>query len=258
MASNQHRCKLEPDRIIHGPWFRCSNYDPTHHSNRKRNRVTVGVFAIITAFGGPVQANTTVANPQSTSTGQATVNAYQMMSGPHPIYRMSQGIQCPGPSLTVSPFITGARNWDLPFESVTRTPVYSTADANDDSEPDSPGKVLYYSELPRFEKDRRSLNLGITATFSIPLDGGLTARCKRAVETNIELQQQLLATKRLEYELFRAKQCGQLAESRIQFRPGSRYAQVCEDIVVYVPPKKVIPHVHSISAPSADSSDVQK
>jgi hypothetical protein len=118
--------------------------------------------------------------------------------------------------------------------------------------------VLYYSELPRFEKDRRSLNLGITATFSIPLDGGLTARCKRAVETNIELQQQLLATKRLEYELFRAKQCGQLAESRIQFRPGSRYAQVCEDIVVYIPPKKVIPHVHAISAPSADSSDAQK
>ena len=71
----------------------------------------------------------------------------------------------------MSPFVTGARNWDLPFESVTRTPVYSTADADDNGEPrQSPGKVLYYSELPRFEKDRRSLNYGITATFSVPLD----------------------------------------------------------------------------------------
>ena len=49
------------------------------------------------ALGGPAQANTTVANPQSTNTGQATVNAYQMMTGPHPVYRMSQGIQCPEP-----------------------------------------------------------------------------------------------------------------------------------------------------------------
>ena len=111
--------------------------------------------------------------PQSTSTGQATVNAYQMMTGPHPVYRMSQGIQCPGPTLTVSPFVTGARNFDLPFESLTRTPVYSTADADDNGEPDNPGKVLYYSELPRFEKDRRSLNYGITATFSVPLITGL-------------------------------------------------------------------------------------
>ena len=258
MASNQPRCKLEPDRIIHGSRLRCSNYDPTHHPNRNYDRVAVGVLAVITAFGGPVQANTTVANPSSTSSGSVVNNAYQMMTGPHPIYRMSQGIQCPGPTLSLSPFVTSSRNFDLPHQSVTRTPVYSSADADDNGEPDSPGKVLYYSEMPRFEKDRRSVNYGITATFSMPLDGGLTARCKRAVETNIELQQQLLATKRLEYELFRAKQCGQLAESRIQFRPGSRYAQVCEDIVVYIPPKKVIPHVHSISAPSADSSDAQK
>ena len=110
----------------------------------------------------------------------------------------------PWPTLTVSPFVTGAKNWDLPFESVTKTPVYSTADADDNGEPDNPGKVLYYSELPRFEKDRRSLNYGITATFSVPLDGGLTDQCKRAVATNIRLQEQLLATKRLEHELFRA------------------------------------------------------
>ena len=55
-------------------------------------------------------------------------------------------------------------------------------------------KVLYYSELPRFEKDRRSLNYGITATFSVPLDNRLADQCRQAVNTSIELQQQLLAT----------------------------------------------------------------
>jgi len=177
------------------------------------------------------------------------VNAYQMMTGPHPVYRMSQGIQCPGPTLTVSPFVTGARNWDLPFESVTRTPVYSTADANDDSEPDEPGKVLYYSELPRFEKDRRSLNYGITATFSVPLDNRLADQCRQAVATNIKLQEQLLATKRLEHELFRAQQCGDLAAKGVRF--VGRMAVVCSDLIVTVPPVEMVPHTHAISAPSA-------
>jgi len=169
---------------------------------------------------------------------------------------MSQGIQCPGPTLSLSPFVTSSRNFDLPHQSVTRTPVYSSADADDNGEPDSPGKVLYYSEMPRFEKDRRSVNYGITATFSMPLDGGLTARCKRAVETNIKLQEQLLSTKRLEHELFRAKQCGELAKSGIQFT--GQMSIVCSDLIVSVPPVKMVPHVHSISVPSADSSDAQK
>ena len=177
------------------------------------------------------------------------MNAYQMMTGPHPVYRMSQGIQCPGPTLTVSPFITGARNWDLPFESVTRTPVYSTADADDNGEPDNPGKVLYYSELPRFEKDRRSLNYGITATFSVPLDNRLADQCRQAVATNIKLQEQLLATKRLEHELFRAQQCGDLAAKGVQF--VGRMAVVCSDLIVTVPPVKMVPHTHAISAPSS-------
>ena len=190
-----------------------------------------------------------MANPQSTSTGQATVNAYQMMTGPHPVYRMSQGIQCPGPTLSVSPFITGGRNWDLPFESVTKTPVYSTADVDDNGEPDNPGKVLYYSELPRFEKDRRSLNYGITATFSVPLDNRLADQCRQAVATNIKLQEQLLATKRLEHELFRAQQCSDLAAKGVRF--VGRMSVVCSDLIVTVPPVEMVPHTHAISAPSA-------
>ena len=249
MASSQPRRKLEPHRVAANSGARCRHQCDQNHPDDHHNRVAIGVLSVALALGGPAQANTTVANPQSTSTGQATVNAYQMMTGPHPVYRMSQGIQCPGPTLTVSPFVTGARNWDLPFESVTRTPVYSTADADDNGEPDNPGKVLYYSELPRFEKDRRSLNYGITATFSVPLDNRLADQCRQAVNTNIELQQQLLATKRLEHELFRAKQCGELAKAGVQFT--GRMSVVCSDLIVTVPPIKMVPHTHAISAPSA-------
>ena len=256
MASRQPRRKLEPHRVAANSGARCRYQCDQNHPDDHHNRVAIGVLSVALALGGPAQANTTVANPQSTSTGQATVNAYQMMTGPHPVYRMSQGIQCPGPTLSVSPFITGGRNWDLPFESTTKTPVYSTADADDNGEPDSPGKVLYYSELPRFEKDRRSLNYGITATFSVPLDRGLADQCKRAVNTNIKLQEQLLATKRLEHELFRAQKCGELAKAGVQFT--GQMSVVCSDLIVTVPPVKMVPHTHAISAPSAAPASSRK
>ena len=177
MASRQPWRKLEHHRVIYGPWSRRRDAGAKNNNYGDGKRKYVGVLAVIAALGSPAYANTTVANP-STSTGSVVNNA----PGPHPIYRMSQGIQCPGPTLTVSPFITGSRNFDLPFESTTKTPVYSTADADDNGEPDNPGKVLYYSELPRFEKDRRSLNYGITATFSVPLDRGLADQCQTSCQ----------------------------------------------------------------------------
>ena len=162
------------------------------------------------------------------------------MTGPHPVYRMSQGIQCPGPTLTVSPFVTGSRNFDLPFESVTKTPVYSTADADDNGEPDSLARSCTTQSCLKFEKDRRSLNYGITATFSVPLDRRLADQCKRAVDTNIQLQQQLLATNALKHELFRAKQCGELAKAGVQFT--GQMSVVCNDLIITYAREDGAPH----------------
>ena len=55
-----------------------------------------------------------------------------------------------------------------------------------------------------------STSIGLSATLSLPLDGGLQARCKQAAETQIALQNQLLANKRLDFELARLKNCGEL------------------------------------------------
>ena len=257
MGNRQPWWRLELDRI-----FSCSGarqrdkYQPHHQHNISYGKHLGVQIALAALTAGSSLANTTVASPQATSSGSVTNNAYQMLTGPFPTYRMSQGIQCPGPTISVSPFITGGTSWATPYAKTTKVPVYSTADVNEDSEPDNPGKILYYSEIPRYEKHNHDLNIGVTATFTMPLDGGLSARCKRAVETNIKLQEQLLSTKRLEHELFRAKQCGELAKSGIQFT--GRMSVVCSDLIVSVPPVKMVPHVHAISAPSAGSSDAQK
>ena len=75
-----------------------------------------------------------------------------------PSYRMSQGIVCASPSLTITPYVTDSWSFALPRENVTRTPIYD----------EETGEIIYYSEIPRFEKDTFNLNYGISAQVNIP------------------------------------------------------------------------------------------
>ena len=79
---------------------------------------------------------------------------------------------------------------------------------------------------------RDSTSIGLSATLSLPLDGGLQERCKQAAETQIALQGQMLANKRLDFELARLKNCGELLQKGIRFHPRSPYAKVCADVLV--------------------------
>ena len=76
-----------------------------------------------------------------------------------PSYKMSQGIVCASPSLTITPYVTDSWSFARPKESITRTPIYD----------EDTGEIKYYSEIPRFEKDTFNLNYGISAQFNIPL-----------------------------------------------------------------------------------------
>ena len=95
-----------------------------------------------------------------------------------------------------------------------------------------------------------STSIGLSATLSLPLDGGLQARCKQAAETQIALQGQLLANKRLDFELARLKNCGELIQKGIRFHPRSPYAKVCADVVVNNV-NTVMQHRHTIPSTSS-------
>ena len=41
-----------------------------------------------------------------------------------PSYRMSQGIVCASPSLTITPYVTDSWSFARPKEYITRTPIY--------------------------------------------------------------------------------------------------------------------------------------
>ena len=119
-----------------------------------------------------------------------------------------------------------------------------------DGIPDNPGEVIWEKPVRTGQQDNLSTNIGISATLSFPLDGGLQERCKTAADTNTALQAQLLANKRLDFEIARLKNCGELLKSGIRFHPRSPYAAICADVVVNNV-NTIQQHRHSIPSTSS-------
>ena len=180
-----------------------------------------------------VLANTTVASPQSQSTGVVNNNATMITPSSHPQFRMSQGIVCASPTLTITPYMTDAWSFNRPIERYTYQEIYD----------ENTGEVKYTTKTPRFEKDNYNLNYGISAQISIPL-GKAPKLCHEATEVNIKNQKLLTQKLKMEMELYRLKICGEQARLGVQFT--GKYAVTCEGIVVSIPPNQVIPHTHKI------------
>ena len=122
-----------------------------------------------------------------------------------------------------------------------------------DGVPDNPGSQLWQKPIRTGMARNYSTSIGLSATLSLPLDGGLQERCKQAAETQIALQGQLLANKSLDFELARLKNCGELLQKGIRFHPRSPYAKVCADVVV-MNKNTVAPHAHTIPPISSRSN----
>jgi len=105
-------------------------------------------------------------------------------------------------------------------------------DLNEDGAPDNPGSILYKVPIRTGQKNNNNLSAGLSATLSIPLDTKLQKQCKEAAAANIAMMQQSTANKRLDFEIARLKNCGELIKSGISFHPRSPYASICSDVVV--------------------------
>jgi len=153
-----------------------------------------------------------------------------------PSFRMSQGIVCASPSLTITPYVTDAWSFNRPIEYVTRQNIYD----------EDTGEVKYVQETPRFEKDNYNLNYGISAQINIPL-GKSPALCHEATAVNIEAQKLLIKKTKMEISLYRLEMCSKMANLGATYKSGTPSAVTCEDIVYNIPPNQVIPHTHEIA-----------
>ena len=97
------------------------------------------------------------------------------------------------------------------------------------------------------QKQNSNVSLGLSATLSIPLDRRLQRGCIQAATTQTNLNQQILANKRLDFEMARLKHCGEQTKLGVTFHPKSPYASICADIVVQNV-NVIQQHKHTISS----------
>ena len=197
------------------------------------------------------------ANPVANSSGSVTNQAIQVLQGPYITNTYGGGVSCQGPTANFTPYVTRTGNWSDPYEPWWNDPVYNNADNNDDGIPDSPGEILYYIPTRTGQKATQNISLGFSATLSIPLDKKLQEQCKEAATAHINAVNQATANKRLDFEIARLKNCGELMKSGIMFAPNSPYHKVCADVVLVNPPGVVGQHVHEIK-PTGDASSLKE
>jgi len=189
------------------------------------------------------------------SSGSVTNQAIQVLQGPYITNTYGAGIQCQGPTRNFTPYVTGSVSAAKPYEDYYDSPVYDMRDMDEDGAPDNPGSILYNVPTRTGQKDNYSLGVGFSITWSTPLDKKLQDQCKEAAAANIALMQQQAANKRLDFEIARLKNCGELIKSGIMFHPKSPYHKICADVVVQNV-THIKPHRHSI--PSSSSSSLEK
>jgi len=212
-------------------------------------------------FASDIGGVSATANPVANSSGSVTNQAIQVLQGPYITNTYGNGVQCQGPTMNVTPFFTGNVAIKRPYESYWMDPVYNNVDADNDDVPDNPGQILYYKPTRTGQKDSTTVSLGVSATWSKPLDKELQKLCKQIATANIALQEQNVANKRLDFEIARLKNCGELMKAGIMFHKNSPYFAVCADVVLVNPPGTLPNHSHSITTkplPSGDASDLKE
>ena len=246
---------------IHRALFRTRSADS--HNNTERNhrpkchRIDKYIFKLagslilstascLPSYATDVGGVSATANPVANSSGSVTNQAIQVLQGPYITNTYGDGIQCQGATANFTPYITRTGTWQDPYEAFFNDPVYNMADNNDDNIPDNPGEILYYVPTRTGQKSTQNINIGFSATFSIPLDKKAMEQCKQSVDLHNEYRAQLTANKRLDFEIARLKNCGELKKQGIVFHPNSPYYSVCADVMLINPPGVVGEHKHSI------------
>ena len=263
--TNNTRSSVSVYRNLSGSWFKQSDDYSKNDRNKIGHRHYKYLYAVILSFASILPTQRVLAEtvggvsataaPVANSSGSVTNQAIQVLQGPYITNTYGGGIQCQGPTLNITPFVTGSGSMQKPYEPYYMDPVYDMRDLNDDGSLDNPGDILYYVPTRTGQKDNYNLSVGVSATWSIPQDKKLQDQCKEAAATQIELQKQLTANKRLDFEIARLKNCGELKKQGIYFHPKSPYYKVCADVVVTNPGGVIPPHQHSIPSPVSNKAE---
>ena len=261
LAATNRWSSLSVYRNILGSWGQPANNHSKNNRSNKYHRynkyfptIAYGLLSLnlcLPAKSGDVGGVSATAAPNASSSGSVINQGVQVLQGPFHTNTYGNGIQCQGTTLSITPFITGALSLKRPYEDFYQDPVYDTSDVNDDGIIDNPGGILYFKDIRTGQKDSHSITGGISATISVPLDKRFTERCLSSATTQEKIQLQILANKRLDFEIARLRECSKFKAQNINFHPKSPAYSICSDVLLSIPKEKPIDHIHSISSDSS-------
>jgi len=159
-------------------------------------------------FAQEAPSNTNIAGPQAAATGNVTNQAVQVLQGPFAINSYGSGVSCQSPTMSITPFVMGNRNYNWDPET------YTTGAGN----------------------------MGISLGVQIPLDGSSLELCKERARVEIARQQAEADKARLDFELVRLLKCGEAMKMGVRFHPESPYGAICADVLVVNPSSKQPPN----------------
>ncbi len=234
--------------------YQHNSYNRDGYNDHKHFRVQPVAAGLLSIFLLPINAQADVggvsatSNPVANSSGSATVNAYQVLTGNFINSTFGQsGVVCQAETMTVSPYLGLSHNIKRPFKTSYKDPVYDMRDIDGDGAPDNPGDILFEKDVLTQQRDNHGVNYGLTIQWSRPLDSELQSLCKSAASTEIALRRAELNLKVLDYEISRLKHCGNLKKDGISHIKSSDYAVICADISVSNHPSSVPEHSHTIT-----------
>ena len=211
-------------------------------------------LCLLLLLNNPVFANSV--NTTSNSSGSVVNQAVQVVPSRQFQYQMNT-ITCQGATLNISPFVSTTYGFATPYESHFDRPVYSRRDIEGNFDDDNKaigdgdvdagyrGEILYHEQVRTGQKQSNvSVNGGITATFSIPLDRTAIKECRKAMVKQNELYEASLAAKRLNFEMSRAKTCIDNLKQGIRFKEGTEMARICADVELITPIN--VEHTHKL------------
>ena len=269
LDTNNSGSSISIHRDIQSPRSIDSYCNTKNHHNPKRNRYNKYIQSIIRlatlsaitipytvtpSYASDIGGVSATANPVANSSGSVTNQAIQVLQGPYMTNTYGNGISCQVPTMNITPYVTRTGSWMDPYEDYWMDPVYNNLDADDDGVPDHPGQILFYKPTRTGQKSNQNINLGFSATMSFSLNKNAQKKCMEAAQLQNDMQGQLIANKRLDFELARLKNCGELMSAGITFHPNSPYASICADVVVNGV-NTIKDHTHSIPQTATGTAD---
>ena len=241
VETNRKRSSLSTDRKLYGTrTLKCNHNKSSDHRGKYTGyAINIPKIALLLLLS----PTSVLANAVSQSnTGSVTNQNYNVNNVNFHTNQYGGNIVCQGPMMNITPFSTFNTNFQKPFDHRYRTPVYDPTDLvgdfDDDGNPigdgdvdeDSRGEILYYEKVRTgMRSSNTSINGGITATWSIPLDRTAIRECRKAMAKQNELYESSLAANRLNYEMSRAKTCADNFKNGFRFKLGTPMAKICEE-----------------------------